>query len=300
MSLRLPARPPADVAVVQAESDPNRSPEVPWRPWTAPLALLVAFLFAAIGSLAVDVPAALFGVRIKGETLPPGISLADTFVQDAAFVLAAVLVAYWFAGWVRTWQFGLRPPGLGWRSATLRTLLVLAAFLIVSIAYETAVHAEKEKLLQDLGANEGTAMLLLTALLTCAVAPICEEFLFRGYIFSALRNWRGTALAAVTTGLLFGGVHVGSAPAVDLVPLAVLGVVLCLLYRWTGSLYPCIAVHSLNNSIAFAGIEHWTWQLPVLAVCALATIAAIDLSLRRAGVIEGRRETRVVRLTSSR
>ena len=94
------------------------------------------------------------------------------------------------------------------------------------------------------------------------VAPICEEFLFRGYIFTALRNWRGTLPAAVITGLLFGGVHAGSAPALDLVPLAGLGFGLCLLYRYTGSLYPCIAAHSLNNSLAFASLEGWGWQMP--------------------------------------
>ena len=89
------------------------------------------------------------------------------------------------------------------------------------------------------------------------IAPICEEFLFRGYIFTALRNWRGTLPAAILTGLLFGGVHAGSAPALDLLPLAALGFGLCLLYRYTGSLYPCIAAHSLNNCVAFASLEGW-------------------------------------------
>ncbi len=93
---------------------------------------------------------------------------------------------------------------------------------------------------------------MLSAGLTCVVAPICEEFLFRGYIFTALRNWRGTLPAALITGLMFGGVHVGSAPALDLVPLAALGFGLCLLYRYTGSLYPCMLAHSLNNSLAFS------------------------------------------------
>ena len=110
----------------------------------------------------------------------------------------------------------------------------------------------KEKLLEQLGSNESALLLLLSAGLTCVVAPICEEILFRGYIFTALRNWHGTLPAARHHGLLFGGVHAGSAPALDLVPLAGLGFGLCLLYRYTGSLYPCIAAHSLNNSIAFA------------------------------------------------
>ena len=60
--------------------------------------------------------------------------------------------------------------------------------------------------------------------------------------------------------------HAGSAPALDLVPLAALGFGLCLLYRYTGSLYPCIVAHSLNNSIAFASLEGWGWQVPVLIV----------------------------------
>ena len=132
----------------------------------------------------------------------------------------------------------------------------------------------QEKLLEQLG-NEGS-LLLLSAALTCVVAPICEEFLFRGYIFTALRNWRGTLPAALITGLLFGGVHVGSAPALDLVPLAALGFGLCLLYRYTGSLYPCIAAHSLNNSIAFAGLENCSVAGAVLIARALvACIAAL-------------------------
>ena len=76
------------------------------------------------------------------------------------------------------------------------------------------------------------------------------------------------------TGLLFGGVHVGSAPALDLVPLAALGFGLCLLYRYSGSLYPCMIAHSLNNSIAFASLEDWGWQAPVLIVSALVAIGA--------------------------
>jgi membrane protease YdiL (CAAX protease family) len=35
-------------------------------------------------------------------------------------------------------------------------------------------------------------------------------------------------------------------------PLAVLGIVFCLVYERTRSLYPVIALHSLNNSIAYA------------------------------------------------
>jgi uncharacterized protein len=241
-------------------------------------------LVAAVGSLFVDIPAVVFGVTISTTHVPGGVEIADTAVQDIGFVLVSLFFAHLGGRRVEAWQFGLRPTPV-WRAVRL-IALTLFGFLLFSIVWGDALNTGKEKLLEQLGAGENTALLVLSAGLTCVVAPICEEFFFRGYIFSALRNWRGTWPAAVLTGLLFGGVHAGSAPGVDLLPLAVLGFGLCLLYRYTGSLYPCIAVHSLNNSIAFGGLETWSLTgVIALMVSALGLIWLIALALKRVGVI---------------
>ncbi len=281
-----PLAPPAQTPSGEPpEGDPSRSPTTDWSPWTALLALLGGLVLAAVAGLVVDIPALALGVTISSSHTPPGLSIADTVVQDVAFVLAAVYCAHLGGRAVRAWQFGLRPPGVGWRSAGRRIVLLLVAFIVLSAAWALAFHPSEEKLLEQLGSNEGAALLLLSAGLTCVVAPICEEFLFRGYIFTALRNWRGTLPAAVMTGLVFGGVHAGSAPVLDLVPLAGLGFGLCLLYRYTGSLYPCMLAHSLNNSIAFSSLEGWSWQAPVLIVSAFAGIGAVVLVCKRVGLI---------------
>jgi membrane protease YdiL (CAAX protease family) len=253
----------------------------------APAALLGGLVLAAIGGLIVDLPAAAFGVNITSKHIPGGLEIADTVVQDIAFILVAVLFARMGGRTVRAWQFGLRPPRLRMLWTVLLPLALFLVFLIFSVIWAGILDENtKEKILEQLGANEGTSLLLLSAALTCVVAPICEEFLFRGFIFTALRNWKGTWPAAIITGLLFGGVHVGSAPAVDLVPLAVLGFGLCLLYRVTGSLYPCIAAHSLNNSIAYGSLESWSF-LEVIALIAgsLLLIGAIVLAGKRVGLI---------------
>lgn len=267
-------------------SDSRRSPDMGWSPWTAPAALFGGLVLAAVLGLIIDLPATLlFGVNITKDHTPPGIELADTIAQDFAFVLAAVYCAHIGGRAVRAWQFGLRPPGVGWKSAVGYLVLLTVLFLILSAIWAAVFNPKPEELLNKLGANETTSLLLLSAALTCVIAPICEEFLFRGYVFTALRSWRGTWPAAVITGLLFGAVHAGSAPALDLVPLAGLGFGLCVLYRYSGSLYPCIAAHSLNNSLAFASLEGWGWQAPVLMIAALASIAALVLIAKRIGLI---------------
>jgi uncharacterized protein len=280
-----PALPAPAPAPDPGEQEPTRSPDTPWPAWSAALALVGGLVLAALGGLVVDLPALALGVKLTSSHTPPGLAIADTVVQDVAFVLAALYCAHLGGRAVSSWQFGLRRPAVGWWTAGRLVVLLLLVFVLLSVVWSEVLHPEEEKLLEQLGSNEGAVLLALSAALTCVVAPICEEILFRGYIFTALRNWRGTIPAAVITALLFGGVHVGSAPVLDLVPLAGLGFGLCLLYRYTGSLYPAIVAHSLNNSLAFSSLENWSWQMPVLMVSALVGIAALVLLFKRLGVI---------------
>jgi membrane protease YdiL (CAAX protease family) len=275
--------PPALAHGAPPEQEPPPVGSAGWSPWLAPAALVGGIVMAAVGGLIVDIPAALLGANVNASKLPAGLSIADTAVQDAAFVLVAVFLAQLGGRKVSAALFGLRPTRL-WRAVGLM-LLTVVVFVLFSVIWAAVFNVKEEKLLETLGANESTLLLVLSAALTCVVAPIGEEFLFRGFIFTALRNWRGTWTAAAITGALFGLVHVGSAPALDLVPLAGLGVGLCLLYRATGSLYPCIAAHALNNSLAFGGLEHWSWtSVALLMIASLLVLATLGLVLTRAGV----------------
>jgi membrane protease YdiL (CAAX protease family) len=255
-----------------------------WSPWLAFGALISALVLAAVGALLIDIPALALGAKISESHTSPGLVIANTTVQDLGFIAAAVFFAQLGGRRVAAWQFGLRPTRIG--RALGPFVAVAVSFIVFLELWSLGVHTTKEKLLETLGTHQSTLLLALTAALTCVIAPVCEEFLFRGFIFRALRNWRGTFPAALITGVLFGAVHAGSAPASDLVPLGVFGFLLCLLYRYSGSLYPCIALHSINNSIAFAALEEWSVAGGfALIVGALAVILALALALKRAGVI---------------
>jgi membrane protease YdiL (CAAX protease family) len=145
------------------------------------------------------------------------------------------------------------------------------------------VHLPPDKLPKELGVSNHTAALVGATVFVCVIAPVAEEFFFRGFIFGALRRWRielagrniGTWVAAIITGIIFGAFHTASAPAEYLVPLGFLGFVLCLLRWWTRSLYPGMALHSVNNSLALGvGQEHWAaGPIVGLVVAALLVIA---------------------------
>lgn len=263
------------------------SPVTDWQWWLGPVAIVLALVFAVIASLVVDGIAGALGVHVSSTSnLPGGLIIVDTVLQDAIFVATAVVLARSGLRKVSSAQFGLlKTPR--WRAAGL-VVLTFGVFLLISLIWAALIETKTtERLLEQLGTNEGTALLIGSAALTCVVAPICEELLFRGFVFTSLRNLRGPWVAAVITGLLFGAVHATSAPVVYLLPLAVLGFLLCVLYRATGSLYACMAAHCLNNSIAFGALEGWGWQIPVLLVASLSAIFAVMVLANRVGLISG-------------
>jgi membrane protease YdiL (CAAX protease family) len=242
----------------------------PWPAWTAPAALFSAFAIAIVGGLVVELIGHAFGASLRHPT--PAVNIAATIVQDASFVAAALLFAA-RGGPVVPAQFGLRRtplrPAVGW------VLGGYAVFFLLSAIWAALVNShERDQLPSNLGVHSSTAALVGVCVLVTVIAPIAEELLFRGYIFTALRTWRGPWVAGVLTGLVFGGIHAVGTPVVFLAPLALLGFLLCVL-RWkTGSLLPCLAVHALNNAVAFGvGEVHWNgWQTLLLIAGAIAAV----------------------------
>jgi membrane protease YdiL (CAAX protease family) len=270
-----------------AHPAPPRLPEVPdgvtpapqgrsgWRPWTAWASIVAALAAATI------VGGIVFAIGGDFDDPPPAVNIIATVVQDLCFIGAALMFAA-LAG--RPWlsQFGLRPPR-SLKAAVGYVALGYVAFLVFTAVFLTLIGKtdSSDDLPQELGADESTVALVAVAFLVTVMAPLAEEFLFRGYFFGALRNWRGFWPAAVLTGCVFGGIHAGSSNLEFLLPLAVLGFVLCWIYEKTGSLYPCIALHCLNNSIAFGSSQDWTWQIPLVLVSALGLIAGIIWAAQR-------------------
>jgi len=255
------------------------SGEARWAPWTAPVALVCAYMAALVGGIVIAVVATAFGAQFASGDTPPGVILGATFVQDAGFVAAAVIFAR-MSGPVWAAQFGLRATRV-WRAIGWMVLLY-GGFMVFTAIWSQLVGMDEAKdQLDDLGVEDSDAAMVFGALLVVVVAPVVEELFFRGFFFRALRNWKGLWPAALITGAVFGAIHLGSADLKAILPLAVLGLALCLLYAQTDSLYPPIAVHAINNSVAFGSAVGWSWQIPLLLVGSLAACGTVTVLASR-------------------
>src|SRR5829696_370176 len=249
-----------------------------WRPLSALLALVGGLVAALTGAVVIGLLAAPFGADLSD---PPGsVTILGTVWQDLCFIGAALFFAR-AAERPRPWQFGLRRtrlwPAVGWAVVAWLSFYVFTAAFVGILGLDP----QEDDLPEQLGVDGNALALVVVAILVAVIAPVAEEFFFRGFVFGALRNWKGTWPAAVLTGLIFGGIHAGSSDPAYLVPLAAFGLALCLLYVKTGSLYPCIGLHCANNSVAFGVTQDWSWQIPVLFVGSMALITALALLVER-------------------
>jgi sodium transport system permease protein len=93
-------------------------------------------------------------------------------------------------------------------------------------------------------------------LLVFAVMPaITEEIAFRGYILSGLQRTYKTGTAIVLSALLFGILHVLLSLFVQLFGATLLGLVIGLIAIRTGSLWPGVLFHFINNALGLLTAE---------------------------------------------
>jgi membrane protease YdiL (CAAX protease family) len=257
----------------------------PWFAWTAPAAVVLGLGLGSVATILVDVAASAGGSSLNHPS--PAVTIVGDIVFDLAFVAAALYFAS-RQGRPRASDFGFR--GVGFARGLRATVLAVIAYYGLTAVYASIFKLHgTDKLPSDLGVTHSTAALVAASVFVCVIAPVAEEFFFRGFLFGALRrlplSLAGRDLsvwvAAVLTGILFGLAHLGSAGLQYLVPLGFLGFVLCIV-RWrTGSLYPCMALHSANNALAL-GVNQLSWsalEIVGLILASWLVVAAITLPL---------------------
>jgi len=173
-------------------------------------------------------------------------------------VAASVTIVLVRRLWPAAWSHGA-PPGLG---LTLpgRPLFYLAAVLLglalpIAGGWLTRWVAHGHEVTQDVKQIGGAASLALRlplALVVVSLGPLVEELLFRGALLSALLRRMHAGWAIAISSLLFACVHLPDLGFLwYAVPnLALLAAALAWLRLRSGSLWPAVVAHGVNNLLA--------------------------------------------------
>jgi uncharacterized protein len=224
---------------------PQPERESGWPVWLGFVTLLAVFLVSNV------IYAVIFAASgANPDDTPAWLDITAAVILEASLVLGALGAARAFKP-LHPWQFGLRPTNY-WRAAWM-TAVAFVVFFGFAILWAALISQPKQTTAEDLGVNESHLALIAAGVMFVLIAPVAEELFFRGFFYGSLRTRLSMWPAALIVGLVFGLIHWST--GVSAVPaLIVFGVILCVLREKTGSLYPCIALHAVNNAFAYAGL----------------------------------------------
>lgn len=232
-----------------------------WRPIVGVVALIAGF--TVVVPVVVQVPFAI-GLAVTGRDVTAGVErmldLDDPTPLGLAYLNVALAGAILLTWLLARTLHGLRPGWLASVTPRIRWGWLVICFglsfvaLIATLMVSVFVPAQGESVDMGGSVNEFTSTtrdFLLVVLFLTPLQAAGEEYAFRGYLTQAFGNLFGRTWAAIVLpALLFALAHGSQSPPVFFDRLA-FGLVAGALVVLTGGLEAGIAMHVLNNWLAF-------------------------------------------------
>jgi uncharacterized protein len=231
--------------------EPTAPPAPDWS-WRELVLVLLTTLVAAValGMVARSL-STVFGLELEGGLVSPVLYLVGFGIY-----LSVLVAIYVFAARRTGWAaLGLTPAS--WRDYIIVPplfLLEMAALVAVNLLIAQIVGSFDNPQVEAISGGRAlsSADLLLLLVLIAGVAPFVEELFFRGMLYPLLRRRMGAPAAIVLNAALFAIIHVYPL----LLPgLFVVGLFLAYLRERSGSIWPSVLLHALQNGLALLAIS---------------------------------------------
>ena len=250
--------------VVPAHLTPPPAPQTmsPGAWFEVAKAFVVWFLsvvMLAVVPLGVALPYLIYQIAKFGPPRPEALTEDKTLIFLSILGVLPTHVLTLALIWLLFTEGGTRPflktLGFQWPAAASPTvvslLCVLLALALLGIGLGVTTLWGGNKTQLDLLVESSMASRVATALVAVLTAPLVEEFIYRGVLYSALERVAGRVISVVLVSLLFAGVHVFqySNNIAVIVVITLLSFTLSLARAYTGSLVPPFLIHLVFNGI---------------------------------------------------
>lgn len=223
-----------------------------WR-WRDLLVIFIGiFLLVIIGVIIFVAVTFARGENLDNFLQP---TISQTLLLTALEAAALILGVYLFGLRLnkRTWKdVGVRSTTWPWVIiSTIITIIIIpiASLITIAILFASGQPLENPQidflLPEGLSAINAFYMLILAGIL----APLGEELLFRGVLYTFIRERWGIWIGVVASALIFGLIHGNLAVGITAF---ILGIVTALVFEYSKSLWTAVIVHAINNSLKIA------------------------------------------------
>lgn len=155
----------------------------------------------------------------------------------------------------------LRPYRLSWKAVGIKafsrtyywkivwwTLLLIAVSIVLAILMSFLDIGVENHKTASLQAHLTPFSFLIGFMSAAIVSPVYEEIFYRGFLYKFFRDKLGIGTGMLISSFIFMLVHI---PNYNVLPVTfVTGLLLSWVYQKTGSVIPCILIHSIFNGIA--------------------------------------------------
>ena len=228
-------------------------------PWDWSDVLLFFLLFFS-GLAIADAILLASPVEAFGRSLLHGVgpqtqtAIGNLFVQTVTYLVGIAVLLGLVLGrrHANLGDLGWRMPRLRWIPVALvaAAISLLALGGLLDLLQALFPHVQNAQV-PEVQAEYGHALSFAIPAVA-VVAPLAEETFFRGFIYTWMRRHLRVPVAAILSGCFFAAAHLSYGVQSELLiglPLALLGVVLALLYEYSGSLVPGVIVHAVFNLV---------------------------------------------------
>ncbi len=192
-----------------------------------------------------QIPGGIIAGALTTVTGSAGLAWGNLLAYILAFVLMAFIVIQFGKGQANKEE----APPAGVQPTFFLYFLLLILTPLLSVVIEPLSMwipmPEWVKTILERAFGEKSIALFLTAVVA---APFCEEWLCRGVILKGLLKHTTPAKAIIHSSIIFAVMHLNPWQAI---PAFCIGLVFGWVYYRTRSLWPCIFMHAVNNSLAF-------------------------------------------------
>jgi membrane protease YdiL (CAAX protease family) len=253
--------PPPDGLAASLGPVATGPPKATWKWWEI---LLVGFAALIIGLI----PAAAVYIGAGQTPSSTGLQNGVDFLANGVDQVVLLGVVLGYLQWRhRGWQRAVRLPrlrelpkelaiGAGIGIAMLYALGVLVSAVLQPI-FHAVTHRDVTPA-DQIGPGIHGWDAVAFAVAAVVVAPVVEEFFFRGLLFRTLRDRHGLWVGAIASGILFALLHTGAGGEAQKLMLQIaiglFGVGLALLYDWRGKLGANVAAHAVFNLITVLSV----------------------------------------------